>query len=86
MRIVVSLFTCHLFANEYRPFKGLVTIGKFNFGQYQTLVVAVELIDLECVVSAFYKITGLVYYASVAQSDEFPGVTCRNLLFPFITA
>ena len=85
-RVIVSFVACYLFPQEWGPFKGFVGTFKFHFGHYKAVVVAVELIDLECVFAALHKVACLVYYATVAQFQQFPGFIGGNLLFPLEAA
>ena len=84
--VIVAFVACDLFSKEWRPFKCFVGTFKFHFGHHKAVVVAVELIYLECVFATFHKVARLVYYAAVAQFQQFPGLALGNLLFPLEAA
>lgn len=67
MAIIVFCLTGNLVAQEQRVFKILVKAAKLNLGNNEPIVIAIKLIDLERVRTAFYQIAAFIYYAPLTQ-------------------
>ena len=86
MRIVVSCFSCYLLAQEVGTLESLIFAVKLYFGNNKTFVVAVELINFECVVALAHQIAALVNLGIAAQQKQFLGFVRGYFAFPFIAA
>jgi hypothetical protein len=86
VRVIVAFYACDLSTQPLRAGKLLVHCAKLYLGDGKTLVIAIELIDLEDVIAASDKVSCLVDDAPVAQLYQFPGLAGRYLLLPLKTA
>ena len=86
MAIVETAIARHFLTDEIRLFKRFVSRLQLYLCHYQSLVVAIELVNFEDVLSAFYQITRLVYYARLTELEQVFGLIGCNLLLKLIAA
>ena len=70
MGIVEALVTRHLTTYEVGLLVGLILTTQFHLCHDQSLVVAIELVDLKDMVATFYQIAALVDDATLAQLQQ----------------
>ena len=86
MAVVIFCIASYLTSQERGLFKSLINAGKLNLGNHKPLVVAQELIYLECMPSVVDKVTILVYNATLTQFHKLPSLIDRNFTLPLVTA
>ena len=86
LRIVITDISRHFLPDKVRLLKRLVLRGKLHFGNYQSLILTVELIYLKNMVSAAYQVTGFINNTRLTQFYQLLSFIQRNFFFPFVTA
>ena len=84
--VVVATVARDLIPDEIRLFEGFIRRGKLYLGHDQTLVIAIELIDLEGMPPTADQITRLVDDTRLAKAKQMLSLIERNLFLKLITA
>jgi len=85
MRVVVSAVARYLAAEPLGPGILLVDSRKLDLGQCQSLVVAVELVDLEGVAADRHQIAVFVDKRADGKIEQLARIAARNLRLPLET-
>lgn len=70
LRVVVAPLSGDLFSEPFRPWELFVGISEFYLSHHQSLVVSVELVDLESAFASGYEPSCFVDDAAFAEGEE----------------